>query len=749
MTLDPRLSALGLALLLPSPTAAAQSAQVPTRDTIPTVALVISGGASLGVHEAGYMYALGEVLKRAGIRVRVTTGASAGSGNALLTAVNSCLPPNDRPTRDHGYRVWVSAGLDSLDQADARTPVSTFTAEPGLRELRALGEHWERGLPESCDVALGITVTRLTPLEVRLTERLTAPRQLMRFTVRLRGRGPGLVPVLENVVDPDSRAPQLLLPFSPDPKDAAAGRRDLERVIQVVAASGAFPIAFAPVRLRYCVHRAMGPGGARGGGAATCAAPTDSALFVDGGVFDNVPLRLASVLAGGAGEGEGRTLFIYMDPDLRAYPTPEPQGGSGEPADVVAYAKRLLSGAFGHARKTELFSLLEERPEALDDLLIASNRYPQASGFLANFFGLFEEGFRRFDFTLGMYDALADLAGWDRLPTAAAREELLALLPTDEWRALGCLMGWVEPGWERMRATCEDPTLEDFRVLLQVAMNRVYSTCSRLGESERSEPIAHPHCRRAVEGQAPPAIVNRERFASTPALRDSSETDELDYNFRLLGAYRFRFADLGLERDDAAHARRAIARRLRTVVYALADHQHDWRHSALLRLSTLVTVDPIHYEPSRSWQYVVVGTAQEVGGSFGIGGVPDWLRLNGAFRVDGVVSLLTQDRNEFSVGMFLGPEVELQPLTRSSHMVTVGARAGYLFSLGDNFLTDDCTAERARGDRRDCSGLVLQGVAALSLYERVRLQATVDWFTREVPFDDRSYDVHLAFGVQF
>lgn len=60
-----------------------------------------------------------------------------------------------------------------------------------------------------------------------------------------------------------------------------------------------------------------------------------------------------------------------------------------------------------------------------------------------------------------------------------------------------------------------------------------------------------------------------------------------------------------------------------------------------------------------------------------------------------------------------------------------------------------CTAELARGDGRDCSQLVLQSVASFIAIERVRFQVTLDYFTRDVDFDDRSYDVHLAFGVQF
>jgi hypothetical protein len=45
--------------------------------------------------------------------------------------------------------------------------------------------------------------------------------------------------------------------------------------------------------------------------------------------------------------------------------------------------------------------------------------------------------------------------------------------------------------------------------------------------------------------------------------------------------------------------------------------------------------------------------------------------------------------------------------------------------------------------------VVLQAAASVIAFERVRLQVSVDHYTREVDFDDRRYDVQLAMGVQF
>src|SRR5512143_562600 len=116
----------------------AQTNSIPRPDSGPAVAMVISGGASLGVYEAGYTYILSEVLKRQGTPLSVATGASAGSGNALFAGLSSCTAANDLPTRDLGYRFWLPQQFGNLFQPDSSTPISALIATPGQAELRRL-----------------------------------------------------------------------------------------------------------------------------------------------------------------------------------------------------------------------------------------------------------------------------------------------------------------------------------------------------------------------------------------------------------------------------------------------------------------------------------------------------------------------------------------------------------------------------------------------------------------------------------
>jgi hypothetical protein len=444
-------------------------------------------------------------------------------------------------------------------------------------------------------------------------------------------------------------------------------------------------------------------------------------------------------------------LFVYMNPDLRAYPVPV-LSTPPRARNAFGHGTAIARGFVRQARESELFALLEARSPALDSgrLLVASSRFPQASGFLFNFIGLFEREFRRFDYYLGMYDALNDLPSWHQLPSDRGLREVKALLPTPDWHPLECLQAWYDSTGAAPRPDCEGEGLRDFRILAQVAINRVYSQCRELSQEQLERPIANYHCRRAAAGALPPRIAEPMlALDSTRAVRDTARHEsELDYNLRLLTAYGFHFRDLGVPPERAGQARQALARRLRQVIETLASRQPTKAQRRALNLGTLA-VAVIYYEPPPSWWYAVAGTAQEGGRVMKVPGSPDWLRLNLALRLKGIVSLLTQDPNKFAFGAFAGPDIELRPFTRPTHMITIAPRVGYQWSQGDHVGSASCNAAGTRGDGRDCSQWLLQAATSFIAIERVRLQVTLDYFPRKVEFDDRRYDVQIAVGVQF
>lgn len=484
-------------------------------DPVP-LALTISGGATLGIHEAGYLFVLTEALARTadGPELVLATGASAGSGNTLLAVLGACGPRRDAPGSDVGFRTWVDNGLaDILVPPDSS--VALFSQQAMLDQARVLKAAWQQGLSSDCDVTIAIPVTRLQAVSVPVGDGLSLPRQTVRFIVRVEGQGPGRPPRLSNVADPTSHR----LPLSGD-VDA-----DVERLWRVIVASAAFPGAFAPVELGFC-----------GPAVTDCVTPTESAAFIDGGVFDNVPLRTAHRLT----RDRPETRHVYLDPAIRSYPEHAPSPDTLHELDLGFYVQSFADGFVSQARAQEVYALAENDPEVFGRVFVSTARFPQAGAHLENFFGLFERAFRVFDYTLGMVDAWMELdetVGGDD-PHAALRP----LLDAPEWDTFQCARGWLADDPE-LRARCDPAADPDFHALLSVAVGRAWTACQGLS-------VAHPAtrdhavCRAAAAGASPPDMLPGR--LDPPDLLVRTDESDLDHTLRVLAAAGFPFRDLGL-----------------------------------------------------------------------------------------------------------------------------------------------------------------------------------------------------------
>ena len=95
--------------------ALASDVSQPSATPVEPIGVTVSGGVSLGSWEAGFMYLYLEGQKaRPQSQVRIVTGASAGSANALVSAISSCRAPNPYPMQDPGWRVWGPVGFNQL-----------------------------------------------------------------------------------------------------------------------------------------------------------------------------------------------------------------------------------------------------------------------------------------------------------------------------------------------------------------------------------------------------------------------------------------------------------------------------------------------------------------------------------------------------------------------------------------------------------------------------------------------------------
>ncbi len=739
----------------------------PPSGTIAQV-LTVSGGVSLGVYQAGFLYLTSEWFARhpERARLRVVTGASAGSINGVIAAMSACMPPQDDPRESLGWQTWMPLGYSALFVPGEVTAVSAFSRRALLESAERLRAVWDRGLSEPCDVIVGVAVTRLDPLPFHAPGGLSIPRQEEKFVFRLRSRGAGQPPWVTNVVDADDPVPHPLLPFR---KDAGPERTGFDEVRDLIFASAAFPLAFAPQPLYYCMSRDADadPGTpARD----VCESVDGFDLFVDGGVFDNSPLGLAESLVRrhlvaargkdapawgdrnhGAPPPSNRVNFTYIDPDTAAYPehsAPE----DAISASLVRAVARLAASFVATARGKELYAMVERRSGGETTVHSTARHFPTPSALILAFFGFFEREVRRFDFYLGMYDAWRDvvLTSRDADPrTVRPWFGDTALDVPEGWRPFACMVGWYEPDAPGLRRGCGGDDLEDFRILVQLSLDHLYSICARLKGAERALDTPHHHCQRAIAGEAPPQVEGVPPLAAGRWRQRDGESD-LVYTVRLLAAYRFHFADLRLTRAQARFGAVKLRRRLLAVLNAIADAQPSRVEGGLLLTAGRAALNVIAYEPPKDWAYTTLGNGIEVGVSF----LPfdwnrSWFRFNAAFNLRGLRSLLTPDAEQVAMAISAGPEFELLFITTPFIQPMLGVRAGYQLGTGDRFHARGCTDLRARGDNRFCSQAVIQAYAAASPLERFRFQITFEQYPERPDFGKRRYDLRFGFGLHF
>ena len=231
--------------------------------------------------------------------------------------------------------------------------------------------------------------------------------------------------------------------------------------------------------------------------------------------------------------------------------------------------------------------------------------------------------------------------------------------------------------------------------------------------------------------------------------RRALEEDSLKHTMRLLTEYKFHFKDLGLTQEQAEYGRTRIRRRILKVMNALAAAQSKGG-SAFIYLGGRQLANSVAYETAEHWGFLTLGTAIEMGASV----LPfewneSWARLNIAFGIKDIASLIGggDPRSRFTLAA--GPELELLAITDTTLQPNLGVRAGYQFGTRDTFGTRTCTEGRAISDSRNCSQFIIQSYFALGLLETFRIEALFEFFPLSFDFGHDIVDVQLLFGVQF
>ncbi|HET9595679.1 MAG TPA: patatin-like phospholipase family protein, partial [Anaeromyxobacteraceae bacterium] len=536
------------------------------RPAQPPASITISGGVSLGSYEAGLVYYAVEAMRLnpAAATPRIVTGASAGSVNGFMTILQACGAPVPDPMKSILWNAWIPLGLEKLHVEGQTEKLGAFSRAAFDPPLQLIVDAWKAGLPKSCDAVFGLSVTRLIPRVVSNEgDRLHLPHVEEHFVLRVQGRGLGQAPRLTNYADPKWTGEQALLPEK-DGEVIFAG------LVDALFASTAFPGAFPPQAVKHCIVAE--------GAAAKC--PLESAhsdLFVDGGVFDNTPVRLATrvAAAGLRPDGDGTRwldapdlkvrnlppslVVAHISTEARTFPEEIESPASKEVTSLLGVTAQVGVSFLTTARTKNLLYVRDDAPDVFERLLVPERHLPAASSPLFAFFGFVEGELRRFDFALGMYDGrrLTEDRIGERLKRSGAAGAGTPTYPEDapgareaaaSWRRYRCLKAVMDFSPEA-RGACAGEDLRDFRIVFQTSIERLWDSCSRLKETALSYD-SDPLCRSARLGEPVMSVPFVDPLPGTTWRRSGSET-EAAYAMRILASHGFEFKDLGLRRDEA------------------------------------------------------------------------------------------------------------------------------------------------------------------------------------------------------
>jgi len=396
MVVSHRPLALVLALALGIETAAI--AGTAPGDSTQRFSIAISGGASKGAYEAGLNWAILRFAALAGVVDPATgglarryeaasfAGASAGSINSLLSGLTWCLRPESEgglanSVSENMFReLWlkpdVNRMLPEIESSGVYLPDDALLSRRDLVEAaRDLQKKWHQpAFRPGCKVPLGVTVTRVKPALLQVGE---VPVQNQRFYIpfELRVDESGTVGFHFDPADyPQLNDPAMIL----IPTRVGAPHFSIadEQIEEAVFASSAFPVAFGRKKLHYCRlssitadARSVDKTNVSRVDSDALACPQGyelaSAEFADGGLFDNLPIGIARLLAeSGSVVSTMPVTYVYMDPNRRRFAAPAAEDAcSGAVVNIAcqtmeysfASESELLLGALGTARRYELY----------------------------------------------------------------------------------------------------------------------------------------------------------------------------------------------------------------------------------------------------------------------------------------------------------------------------------------------------------------------------------------------------------
>jgi predicted acylesterase/phospholipase RssA len=356
--------------------------------------MVISGGVSLGAYESGYNWATVRMLAKLKSlesknhpELRSVAGASAGSINALLTAMYWCqkesVPYRNSVEDNLFYETWVNLGIEDLiiKGKDPENKSTLFTRKELKNKAAQIMEHMGKNIYRNgCEVPMGFAVTKVTPI-IEEFQGIKIKNQNFSIPLSFKVKN-GKATIVNKKMPEESTAFHLAIPNI---------EHDYTKIVDVLFASSAFPGAFQQVKLKYKYKGKI-----------------RSNYFIDGGAYDNIPLQLATELNSKA------NLFIFMDPNnMRKEPVlTEKEEEEKPPVGFLTSSASPLSSSVEIFQQMKLYQAINQYFRRNPDrkLILSSRFHPLTAGFLEHFGAFLDINFRMYDYHVGVYDGIYRLA---------------------------------------------------------------------------------------------------------------------------------------------------------------------------------------------------------------------------------------------------------------------------------------------------------------------------------------------------
>lgn len=373
-----------------------------TQDAHSRFSFAISGGASKGAYESGLNWSVikigreipglkditgGQALQ---LEAGSITGASAGGINTLLSGLTWCSRSEEegglsnRIDNNVFRDIWLRIDINTLLPRRADSPSylpddAVLSRKDFLDAAAELRDKWNKPMfRKGCRIPLGVTVTRIEPDKLSVGN-VEVQNQRFYIPFELRVTTDNSIDFFFDPADyPKVADPAMIL--MPRPRNAPPFSIDDQRVEDAAFTTSAFPMAFGRKRLQYCrlivqeisdENNQQNQETVKTNTDLVCPAGYElaEAEFADGGLFDNLPIGVARILAernARAEEDPYPVTYIYLDPNRVRYKIPEAKKDLACNSPNPPIACRIMEFSFasesqlilsflGTARRYELY----------------------------------------------------------------------------------------------------------------------------------------------------------------------------------------------------------------------------------------------------------------------------------------------------------------------------------------------------------------------------------------------------------